>query len=903
MAAYQDPRRRPRKSKYARLDNIDTSRSRFKGNAAPSNPTPSTEPAPAQPSQARENLNSSLPEVHPVANNADRLQHIPPVDSAEQAPKRNPLASDRIPRIPEQDKPAPSPTPRRSAAHSAKPEAAPSRRRLERREPSQNAGAKPTARSEAKARPRKNTAHSGHPTRRPGARPENRQAPKGRPHASAAAPHSGRPGDAPLQTKPSRSQKPKQGASAKQAKPSKSNKLAATKRGRSPELPAAAKGKRATGSQSRKAAAAGSAAAAATGVFAAVGGAARRGFGGFGSWFANRFRTSRRFAVISSLIIVLLAAGVVDFALNHDKIYANVSIGEVNVSGMTEDQAAEALRNTYSSRITGASIKIYSDQDTMNSANSGQDINNIEASEDVSTDEATANRKVWSTDASTLQARMEYSTLAKQAYEVGRSDGSILGRLYALFFGRNLDATVSMNDSALAKLGTSIDKTLGKLRKNYDIKVTDGKATVTSGHDGNEVNLDWLRAQLQQRFTDNDNSASADSFVAQIDYAPLQITQDMAQSVAGQVNDAIDDGATFTFEDKSWTASATQLGNWITTDVEKDGDSYRLNVGFKKDKAKSVILKHITPKFDSDDVKVTFEKSGNDGVTVHTSATGNMPVISSALDTLQKDLFSDGADHSQAPTVAVESMAIPESMSVQAALDYGIITVVSSYTTEYTADADARNHNIHLAADLLDNSIIKANGGQWSFNNTAGECNADKGFEGAGVIIDGETVDEIGGGICQVATTVFNAVYEGGFDVVTRHNHSLYIASYPDGRDAAIGWPDLDLVWDNDSTSDLLMRTSHTDTTVTVELLGVSDGRTVTTQTGAWKEGEKYSTETQTDSSLAKGYSYVKQTGSDGKSITVVRTVKSAKGKVLHKDTFSSVYDARDEIIVKGTAS
>lgn len=728
--------------------------------------------------------------------------------------------------------------------------------------------------------------------------------PNDRSHAVAPAQHSDRTGDAQRKAKPSPSRKPKQSASAKQAKPSKSNKLAVTKHGRTPELPAATpKGKRSTGPQSRKAHAAGFAAAAATGVFATVGGAARRGIDRFGSWFANHFRTSRRFAIISSVIIVLLAAGVVDFALNHDKIYANVSIGEVNVSGMTEDQAAEALRNTYSSRITGASIKIYSDQDTMNSANSGQDINNIEESEDVSTDEATANRKVWSTDASTLQARMEYSTLAKQAYEVGRSDGSILGRLHALFFGRNLDATVSMNDSALSKLGTSIDKTLGKLRKNYDITVTDGKATVTSGHDGNEVNLDWLRAQLQQRFTDSDNSASADSFVAQIDYAPLQITQDMAQSVADQVNDAIDDGATFTFEDKSWTASATQLGNWITTDVEKDGDSYRLNVGFKKDKAKSVILKHITPKFDSDDVKVTFEKSGNDGVTVHTSATGNMPVISSALDTLQKDLFSDGVDHSQAPTVAVESMAIPESMSVQAALDYGIITVVSSYTTEYTADADARNHNIHLAADLLDNSIIKANGGQWSFNGTAGECNADKGFEGAGVIIDGETVDEIGGGICQVATTVFNAVYEGGFDVITRHNHSLYIASYPDGRDAAISWPDLDLVWDNDSSSDLLMRTSHTDTTVTVELLGVSDGRTVTTQTGTWKEGEKYSKETQTDSSLAKGYSYVKQTGSDGKSITVVRTVKSAKGKVLHKDTFSSVYDARDEITVKGTAS
>lgn len=614
-------------------------------------------------------------------------------------------------------------------------------------------------------------------------------------------------------------------------------------------------------------------------------------------------RTSRRFAVATVIVALLVVAGVADFAVNHDRIYSNVSIGEVNVSGMTQDEAAEALRATYSSRITGASVKIYADQDTMDKVNAGQEVQDIEESEDVSTDEATANRKMWSTDASTLQARMEYAALAQQAYEVGRDDGGMLGRLHALLFGDTVQACVSMNDSAVTKLATSIDQTLGKVRQNYGIQVTDGKASVTDGYDGDMVDETWLRDQIQQRLLDADSSTAADSFVAQIQYAPVQITQAMAQSTADTINDAIEDGATFTFAGTNWTADATTLGSWIQTDVVQDGNGFKLDVGFKQSKAKTDLLEHITPQFTSDDVKVTFEKNDDGAVTVHTSATGDMPVVSSALDTLKQDLFGQGADLSKAPTVEVESTAIPNSMSVQAALDYGIISVVSSYTTEYTANAEARNHNIHLAASLLNNSIIKADGGQWSFNGTAGECNADKGFEGAGVIVDGETVDEIGGGICQVATTVFNAVYEGGFDVVTRHNHSLYIASYPDGRDAAVSWPDLDLVWDNDSSSDLLMRTSYTDTTVTCELLGVSDGRTVSTEMGEWESGDKYQTVTETSSDYPEGYTYVKQNGSDGKSITVTRTVTDANGKVLHEDAFGSVYDARDEIVVKGTAS
>ena len=229
-----------------------------------------------------------------------------------------------------------------------------------------------------------------------------------------------------------------------------------------------------------------------------------------------------------------------------------------------------------------------------------------------------------------------------------------------------------------------------------------------------------------------------------------------------------------------------------------------------------------------------------------------------------------------------------------------MISSIASFTTEYTVEPTSRQHNIHLGADLLNNSIIEAGGGRWSFNDISGDYNEEAGFQGAGAILDGEFVDAIGGGICQVATTVFNAVYESGFPVITRHNHSLYIASYPVGRDAAVAYPDLNLVWENDSASDVLLAMTYTDTTVTATLYGVNPEYQVSTQVGEWQAGEKYKTKTTVDENLAPGTSYVKTVGSDGRKISIVRTVKDKNGTILHEDLFSSTYDPLNEVKVEG---
>ena len=135
----------------------------------------------------------------------------------------------------------------------------------------------------------------------------------------------------------------------------------------------------------------------------------------------------------------------------------------------------------------------------------------------------------------------------------------------------------------------------------------------------------------------------------------------------------------------------------------------------------------------------------------------------------------------------------------------GINGIVGSYTTTY-GGTPGRLHNVQLVADLIDGALV-APGARFSFNQTTGERNEAKGFEEAPVIINGELESGIGGGVCQVSTTLFNAAFEAGLSIDKRTNHALYISHYPLGRDATVNYPDIDLVFKNDTDKWLLVRT------------------------------------------------------------------------------------------------
>lgn len=195
-----------------------------------------------------------------------------------------------------------------------------------------------------------------------------------------------------------------------------------------------------------------------------------------------------------------------------------------------------------------------------------------------------------------------------------------------------------------------------------------------------------------------------------------------------------------------------------------------------------------------------------------------------------------------------------------------------------------------------------APGATWSFNGTTGERTAEKGFQTAPVIINGKHEDQLGGGICQIATCIFNAACFSGLGIAERVNHDFYISSYDDYgfADATVSWKSPDLKWVNDMSTYVLMTATVTDEDVVITFWGTKDGRTVECQRGEWKEGDKYVTITEVDPALATGESKVTQNGQDGRSIDIRYLAKAADGTVLHDINFHSIYSAQNEIITVG---
>ncbi len=159
--------------------------------------------------------------------------------------------------------------------------------------------------------------------------------------------------------------------------------------------------------------------------------------------------------------------------------------------------------------------------------------------------------------------------------------------------------------------------------------------------------------------------------------------------------------------------------------------------------------------------------------------------------------------------------------------------LVSSYTTYHPCCA-ARVTNIQLFADKLNGAVI-APWGRFSLNRHVGKRTREDGFVPAGTLIAGELVNTVGGGVSQMATTFYNAVFWGGYRDVSHKPHSFYFPRYPEGIEATINWPDVDLVFRNDTPAYVLIATEYTDTSVTVKFFGDNDGRIVV---GDWNTDE-----------------------------------------------------------------
>ena len=212
--------------------------------------------------------------------------------------------------------------------------------------------------------------------------------------------------------------------------------------------------------------------------------------------------------------------------------------------------------------------------------------------------------------------------------------------------------------------------------------------------------------------------------------------------------------------------------------------------------------------------------------------------------------------------------------------------VISSFTSVFPYNPP-RTENITIAARTLNGAYV-APGETFSLNQRLGQRTAAKGYNSAPVINNGRLTTDYGGGISQLSTTLFNAVFFSGAKIEEHHPHSFYISRYPEGREATISWPDVDNRFTNDTGNGILIQAYVSDSSVTVTFHG-----TKVWDVEASKGPRRNIVQPKSIVDDAKGC--VTQTPSPGFDVTVTRIFKKA-GKTVRTSQFNTHYIPEDKV-------
>lgn len=272
----------------------------------------------------------------------------------------------------------------------------------------------------------------------------------------------------------------------------------------------------------------------------------------------------------------------------------------------------------------------------------------------------------------------------------------------------------------------------------------------------------------------------------------------------------------------SATVPAASLRSWITTragptDLELALDPDRTLAGLAR-----LLAGAGTPPVDA-----SFAVTPS-GLVPTPAKAGTACCAPAAVDHLLAALL-----HRPAGPVELPLKTVPPRRTEAEAATLGIKEAVASFTTRHRC-CEPRVKNIHRIADLVRGAIIEP-GATFSVNDYVGRRTAEKGFVVAGVIENGEFKEDVGGGVSQFATTLFNAAFFAGLEFREYQSHSLYISRYPYGREATLGWPHPDLRIRNPTPYGVLIWATYTDTSITVTLYSTRYWASVTqgTQTKA----------------------------------------------------------------------
>jgi vancomycin resistance protein YoaR len=554
-----------------------------------------------------------------------------------------------------------------------------------------------------------------------------------------------------------------------------------------------------------------------------------------------------------AVAVLILAVGVV-FAGSSTNIAAGVRVAGVNVAAKSVGEATEALERQ---AAKSAKVPVVFEAGGQRFALRPRD----------------------------LDARVDWEAAAAEAHAAGSWPMPFRGlkRVQVRLFGADVAPTADVYEPRLAY-------ELGRIAERIDRPGRDA-AIVLRGLEPSIVPEENGRT-LERREAANVIVSALAGFERRpvalpVEVGPPSVTAEELAPVLAQVETALSRPVRFGWRDAHWLVQPRELASLLELPAK---GSDRLGIGGRGARRYFGVLARAV---DRRPKEASFAIAVNGRIRIVPSASGRRLDVDASARALLAAALSTDRREAELVVDAVEPR-----LTTQVARGMNVTDVLASYTTAYSGSYD-RIQNLRRATALIDGTTL-APGETFSLNRVVGPRTAERGFRKAPTIVDGEYRDELGGGVSQVATTVFNAAWEAGIRITDRTAHSLYISRYPAGRDATVVYPDVDLRFENDTDNWIVVRGQATDAGITISLLGAPTNRRVVTVPGELRLTGPPEAESHPDPTLFVGEEAIVDAGEPSRAIAVKRVVYE-DGKVLYDETWYTTYQSEPKIVRVGT--
>jgi vancomycin resistance protein YoaR len=548
-------------------------------------------------------------------------------------------------------------------------------------------------------------------------------------------------------------------------------------------------------------------------------------------------------AVAGAVLLVLGAAFAVIALLERDALPRGATIGGVDVGGMSEDEARAAVADAAAARMRRP-IRLVAPGGEL-AGTSGREV----------------------------RAR----ALVDDAVEALAGEG-VFARVLArvgLRSGPSVDLAYRLAPVPVAKLADRLDRRFGTPWRDARVVVDAATERVVDAEAGSGVDRHALRRALRTLPTR-----------VELEIVPIRpvVSRAEAEAALARVEHLLEGPRRVRFRDAEATLTPGRLRGLVRTERE-DGS---LGVTLEP-KGLAASLRIRLGRFESSPRDATFSV-GATAVSVVPSRPGRALDVARIGRSLVSNLEST--------THLARFRATAPALTTEEAEKLDIRELVSEFTTYYSC-CQPRVTNIQRAAALLDGTVILP-GGSFSLNRALGKRTVEKGFVAAPQIFDGRLEDAVGGGISQVATTLYNAAFFAGVRLVAHQAHQFYISRYPMGREATVSWGGPELIFRNNWPAAILMKVSASDSAITVRFYSRKLGRRVETETGKPYAYTSPRTIRTLNSSLPAGAtSTVQSAGESGFTVQYTRKVFRG-GELLANERYTVRYDPQNAIVEVG---